>query len=305
VHLDQRVRLPPRSADDRVLPGCCAACVPQTALLPSVSSWYCYCLGRAAGWLLRCPLMTSKVQCMGWTCRLCGSSGRRNLEDALPSWVLRYAEMQPGGPYVGTAYGRPYSGRRPPASRVPVCASCNGWMGRTFEEPAKRLLIPMFKGYPLTLLPDGQRVIARWTAKSALMQVLFDLPEDHVPTDVYRTFRATGEPPVGCQVFIGRYADNGRLPSTPSLSPPIGEPPTRRQAPPGARLEAITFNPVLGHFVGQFFLPLTASRFESAAAQLGLVIPIWPLPGHPVTWPPERSFTVENAFLRDVLRLLP
>jgi hypothetical protein len=46
----------------------------------------------AAGWLLRRPLMTLKVQRMAWTCPLCGSSGRRNREDALPSWVLRYAE---------------------------------------------------------------------------------------------------------------------------------------------------------------------------------------------------------------------
>jgi hypothetical protein len=63
-----------------------------------------------------------------------------------------------------------------------------------------------------------------------------------------------------------------------------------------ARLEAITFNPILGDFVAQFFLPLTASRLESTAARLGLVILISPLPGHPVTWPPEQSITVDNAF---------
>lgn len=249
--------------------------------------------------------MTSRTQRTSWTCPLCGSSGPREREDALPNWIRRYAEKQPGGPYVGTAYGRPYSGRRPPAFRVPVCASCNRWMGRTFEEPAQSALVPLLKGYPHTLLPDGQRVIARWTAKSALMQALFDLPEDQALLEVCRTFRATGEPPVGCQVFIGRYADSGRLPSTPAPSPPVAKPPTHQQAPSGARLEAITFNPILGHFVAQFFLPLTVSRLESTAARLGLVIPIWPLPGHPVTWPPEQSFTVENAFLRDVLKLIP
>lgn len=146
-----------------------------------------------------------------WKCPLCGSSGPRNLEDALPSWVRKYAEKQPGGPYVGTAYGRPYSGKRPPAFRVPVCVSCNRWMGRTFEEPARPVLIPLFQGHPQTVLPDDQRIIARWMAKSALMQELFDGVKGRVPTAVYRTFRRTGEPPADCRVFIGRYADNGKL----------------------------------------------------------------------------------------------
>jgi hypothetical protein len=195
------------------------------------------CVGSSStswvGWSLRCPVVTSRTQGTSWTCPLCGSSGPREREDALPSWIRRHAEKQPGGPYVGTAYERPYSGRRPPAFRVPVCGLCNRWMGRTFEEPAQSALVPLLKGYPHTLLPDGQRVIARWTAKSALMQALFDLPEDQALLEVCRTFRATGEPPAGCQVFIGRYADSGRLPSTPAPSPAVAKPPTHRQAPSG------------------------------------------------------------------------
>jgi hypothetical protein len=54
-------------------------------------------------------------------------------------------------------------------------------------------------------------------AKSALMQELFDGVKGRVPTEVYRTFRQTGEPPADCRVFIGRYADNGKLPSNPTL----------------------------------------------------------------------------------------
>jgi hypothetical protein len=236
-----------------------------------------------------------------WKCPLCGSSGPRNLEDALPSWIRKYAEKQPGGPYVGTAYGRPYSGKRPPAFRITVCVSCNRWMGRTFEEPARPVLIPLFQGHPQTLLPDDQRVIARWMAKSALMQELFDGVKGRVPTEVYRTFRQTGEPPADCRVFIGRYADNGKLPSTPPSSTPLpARPPTSQRAPPRIQWEAITPSPILGFLVAQFLLPLTANRFVSVAAQRGLVIPIWPISGRPVHWPPEQSFTVQNAFLRDI-----
>jgi hypothetical protein len=64
--------------------------------------------------------------------------------------------------------------------------------------------------------------------------------------------------------------------------------------------EAITPSPILGFLVAQFLLPLTSNRFVSVAAQRGLVILIWPLSGRPVHWPPEQSFTVQNAFLRDI-----
>jgi hypothetical protein len=236
-----------------------------------------------------------------WKCPLCGNSEPRNLEDALPNWIRNYAERQPGGPYIGTAYGRPYSGKRPPAFRVPVCVSCNNWMGSTFEESARPILIPLFQGQPQIIEPEDQRLIARWMAKSALMQELFDGVKGRVPIEVYRTFRQTGEPPADCRVFIGRYADNGRLPVAPSSSANMPTKlPMDQQSPGRLRWEAITPSPILGFFVGQFLLPLTANRFVSVAAQRGLVIPIWPLPGYAVHWPPEQSFTAQNAFLRDI-----
>jgi hypothetical protein len=243
---------------------------------------------------------------MAWTCPLCGSSGRRNREDALPSWVLRYAEMQPGGPYVGAAYGRPYSGRRPPAFRVPVCTSCNGWMGRTFEEPAKRLLIPMFEGLAQTLKSDSQRVLAQWIAKSALMQELFNGPTDRVPAGVYRTFRRTGEPPERCQMFIGRYTDSGKLPAYPGTSlPKMVDSQTRQQTPQQGQWEAMTFTPILGHFLAQFCLQLTHTGFVSEAAKRGLVVQIWPPTEDRVSWPPAQSFTVQNAVLKEAWRRVP
>jgi hypothetical protein len=170
---------------------------------------------------------------MAWTCPLCGSSGRRNREDALPSWVLRYAEMQPGGPYVGAAYGRPYSGRRPPAFRVPVCTSCNGWMGRTFEEPAKRLLIPMFEGLAQTLKSDSQRVLAQWIAKSALMQSF-----------------STGQQTEYPRGFIGRSDELENHPSAARCS--LGD-----------ILIAANYQPTLAHRCRKWWIHKRVSRLRS------------------------------------------
>jgi hypothetical protein len=231
------------------------------------------------------------------TCALCGASGvKLTKEDILPEWVRKYAQSVSNQPFIGEAYGRPYSGAKPPAHRIKlVCELCNGWMAREFEETTKPVLVPLFEGAPQTLLPPNVRRLVRWVNKTSVMFSLTTPSPLTVAT--YRAFRQTGDPVPNCAINIGHIASTGEvlIINPPSTS---GSPET----PPGQGLPEQTgpgkpwrFMIVIGHFVAQFFYLAPGEKFDTAASKFGFVVPIWPDAGVPVQWPPPRSITPDTA----------
>jgi hypothetical protein len=167
-------------------------------------------------------------------------------------------------------------------------------MGRTFEVPAKPVLIPLFEGNPQSLLPHAQRIVAQWVTKGMLMRSLVLPPPGlRIPKTVFRQFRATATPSPEARVLIGGYADAGTRPVEAPIAvgaPPPGAP----HGPLKGRWIAFSAPLLLGRFIAQFLQPFESERLASLAERLGLVVPIWPPTERPVVWPPPNLVTAES-----------
>lgn len=90
---------------------------------------------------------------------------------------------------------------------VRVCHVCNnGWMS-ALEGRFKPALISMSEGNPLEIGPEGQKTIAMWLTKSALVAE-FVTPQEsplRVSTRDQRLQVASGKLPSGWRVAIGAY----------------------------------------------------------------------------------------------------
>jgi hypothetical protein len=87
-----------------------------------------------------------------------------------------------------------------------VCGDCNhGWMS-DLEQRTEQLLDGMLAGRGRALHQTGQRTLAAWALKSAMM---FDQGSPAaarvVPPEHYEALYRTGEPPIGVRVWIGAY----------------------------------------------------------------------------------------------------
>jgi hypothetical protein len=237
------------------------------------------------------------------TCALCGESGvKLTVEDVQPTWVREYAQRVSAGElFIGEAWGRPYSGPKPPAHRVKlICEPCNHWMGGEFEETTKPILVPLMEGAPQTLLPPNVRRLARWVNKSALM---FALTTPQPPDEaIYRAFRRSGDPAPNCLISIGHVSSTGQLlVVNPSGAPRGPKPKPGHWLPePVGPHKAWHLTIVIGHFVAQFVYLAPGEKFDTAARNFGFIVPIWPDAGIPVQWPPPRSITPDTAFVLGV-----
>jgi hypothetical protein len=232
-------------------------------------------------------------------CILCGSAtAPKSKEDVLPNWIRDFAVSEGDGrPFVGSRRGQPYSGKRPPAivTRA-VCIECNGWMNKTFEIPAKPILIPLFRGQPHVLSPAEQQTLACWITKSVLMRAASDFtPHDLMPMSEYQRFRKSGIPATEARVLIGALAQPGEpIP----LGPSLGTFPARlttQTARPAGKWVAYRNELVIGRLVIQYVQVLDGNVYRSVAEVRRLLVKIWPGPGGPVTWPPPQLITHENA----------
>jgi hypothetical protein len=218
---------------------------------------------------------------------LCGDASEpKNIEDALPQWLRKFAAAQGQERFIGTAYGKPFNGALPPAARVSTGKYCNSWMGDTFDVPAKPLLLPLMLGERCTLLPGEQELIARWIAKTALMTELALGTAGRVPDRVYHGFRRSGYPPPQSRVLLGCYSDGGLIPDTPpNRISVLPQQPTLASLPSGHWSQAAS-SPIIGSLAAQFVLPLSNPRFRSIAERQGFLVTIWPPTNREMQWPP-------------------
>jgi hypothetical protein len=87
-----------------------------------------------------------------------------------------------------------------------VCGDCNGgWMAR-LEDGVRPILERMLAGCSSELHAGGQRTLATWALKTAMM---FDQASPAaarvIPSPYYRALMETGEPPCGVKAWIASY----------------------------------------------------------------------------------------------------
>lgn len=214
-------------------------------------------------------------------CPICGQQEPLNKEDVLPQWLRRYATTQGGGAnFQGTVSGKPFNAPVPFSVVVPVGKFCNSWMGTTFEEPAKPILVPLIEAWPQTLLPEAQITIAKWVAKTAIIDAL--LRPERPPDATYHEFRRTGQPPAGSTVLLGRYLSPG---ANSQMGHRFIKPPPSAGLS-GQQLAFLPFTVAFGQLIIVFCLHVEGPTVRTLAEVNGKLLRIWPPVGEPIEWPP-------------------
>lgn len=233
-------------------------------------------------------------------CRVCGHTETINTEDVLPQWHRRHAtSVAPGSPFTGTlASGAPFNAPVPFQITVNVGQACNSWMGATFEKPAKRAMLPLIDGLAHTIDVAEQEIIARWVAKTALMNALAHPPS---PDErVYREFRRCGDPPPGSRVLLGCYSSRGVIPRTARTAFRKPDPGSR----PAGRVSFLPFTATIGQLVVVYCLSIQGPPVRTEAEAQDALVNIWPASGAPITWPPPIELDASSVGAASVWELV-
>ena len=150
------------------------------------------------------------------------AAGGRTREHAFPSWLLGLLTQGNDARVVHTVTGgkgmpvkRSWTSRRLDGAVKRVCAECNnGWMSE-LEESVARFLPTMVRGNERTYYDDGQRRLAAWATKTALMLELanpdFERRRPLEDAFFHAMERTRTEPPTRTQVWVGAAAHGGGL----------------------------------------------------------------------------------------------
>lgn len=133
-------------------------------------------------------------------CDICGDVGELTDEHIIPSWLFKHWEKVPvAGPFTMTGSptsptrrdGRPVTNTSLERVLLDVCAGCNSWLNRHFEEPAKTPIRQLCLGQSVSGPDMG--AVARWAVKTL---VLYGHPSvrrsSHLSTDVQRPMLKDG-----------------------------------------------------------------------------------------------------------------
>jgi hypothetical protein len=179
------------------------------------------------------------------------------------------------------------------AARI-SCEQCNhGWI-ENFDHTARTLLTSMMRGERTTLDEEGQRLIARWIAKTAMVFMHTSGAERRpIPPSHYRYLRDHQRPPPSAQVWIGaRTAEEGAM--TAGLNSCFfREDPESREESGRAYIVAVG----IGHLVGVLFGHNLA--FEIPWPTREGLEQIWPVVRPIVEWPPEHIIGDVEELARD------
>jgi hypothetical protein len=253
-------------------------------------------------------------------CLFCGSgAGRPSTEHVLPKWARDAFDMPPGVTlYAGERTDEPARRKVRETKHVNVtlrgrvCRECNNGFLSRLEAAAKPLLRPMMLAElptPITLDADGQRTLATWAVKTALLLEL--AWRQHYPdarpvlgyeasdTEFAWLWRKN-EPPPGAFVWIGCWDCWRTTPIT--YEPSTAAIPAQTGSPvPGA---LTTFS--LGYVAFQVFSIDFLAAEQHGAGLWNTHVPealsdalarIWPpfVPAPPVEWP-TALFTHEDGW---------
>lgn len=239
----------------------------------------------------------------GRACVLCGAGGPLEEEDVFPQWMRRYLTAAVASDTTWMT-GRGIRRKPPRLTARVVCQPCNRWMGNRFESRCKPMLIPLIEGSPHTILGVSVDALAGWFTKTFLMWAQTQ-PGPRPHSNEYFEFRRAETPPAGLRVAIGAYFGGTDAPNLPKqagfyVSSPT--PPSHELPADGTAVCQWVF--VLGNLVAACSYLSEGQGPTCAAEQLGLVVPLWPASGEPVSWPPERGVTAaDGPLLRNLIML--
>ncbi len=258
-------------------------------------------------------------------CVFCGSRGKMSYEDAWPRWIrtVRPDFADESGAYKGSVGTElEHLPRAKFLRRVKcVCKLCNeGWMS-DLEEVAKPFLTAMLKNRNRTLFVIGQRIVATWAYKTALMVRLItmkeaDLLRKDLPDEHYKYLFQHGEPPREVTIWLARYIGVDWVTLFRETSHPIAV--VDRNNVNDMSVRAIYGETlVIGNLVFQIFghsCPPATGRLviQPVAGATERLIRIWPPPfdGARVDWPPpvdvdDAGIEEFTSFMRAVIDGLP
>lgn len=174
-----------------------------------------------------------------------------------------------------------------------VCGPCNnGWMRQQVDEAAKPILTKLIKGERTLITPDEQKKIAAWAVLKLMVSEYEngDITFHHAQRK--RMMRKRLPPEHGCMVWIGHYK-RGNWPPHWIRNTFLLLPDERVKGSKDRR--ATYFNSVVStQVIGELFIHIVNCPKRDFAAKLypneihkGLIVPIWPLTGQTVPWPPR------------------
>lgn len=117
-------------------------------------------------------------------CRLCGARGSAmDNEDVVPQWLR--AALLSFFPGWQNAF---------PRVKFRVCQACNRHMNRTFEIPARPIVLAMLSAMheqPIRMSLEHRSIVARWLMKTTLMYAIMRKHRDDVPIGLHPQFAQT------------------------------------------------------------------------------------------------------------------
>jgi hypothetical protein len=150
---------------------------------------------------------------VGRACPFCDRPAD-SADHADPQWMSRYyLDRDPGVGSFAMSFGGLYPDRAVPLlnQTIRVCQHCNGGWMAVLEDRVKPALIAMSNGEGLIVGPDGQRVLAQWLLKNALVRELAT-PQGsllRISTHDQRKLVAKRGIPDGWRVGIAAYEGPG------------------------------------------------------------------------------------------------
>jgi hypothetical protein len=170
-----------------------------------------------------------------------------------------------------------------------VCYPCNTtWMSH-LEGRAKPYLKRPLLGYSATLSPAGQRVVAEWAFKTALM-ISCATYDANRPTDSYRYFYEHRRPQPETRIWIGTFFSNPPTTYQTHVGLLLGEGPKAIQRTNGF-LSTFAVGHLAFHVFGVETSQARHGSFEGKLARS--LVPVWPV-GPRVEWPPEFFLTPDD-----------
>lgn len=174
-----------------------------------------------------------------------------------------------------------------------TCAACNGHLERTIERPAMPYLIPLLQGRPSDLDAEGQRRIAAYGMRVAVIAQYLQPNERMrpIPKAHLDTLHQQAEPPPQAQIWLAQF--NGRDIGPKLYLNPLGflvGDEDRMPARPNAYGVAMR----AGELVWLIFSLHLDARLPIEPGAVGFTVRIWPVESGVAKWPPEVSLNDEG-----------
>ena len=208
-------------------------------------------------------------------CPLCAGPGPLTKEDLVPSWIRRD---------VLRRY-RLAQGDIPRRFVLRICATCNGNLGRCFEDPAAPILKKLIAGRSLSLELPEQQVVSRWIAKTTLIGLLKTtspgLPHEAL-TKLLRRVIDQQVPPTGSCIRLFQVVPDNSASSVPEQTLTGGELPRPLSVFGVSYFGKFGYEMVCG-------LEETILAYALRTRRSSLSVTVWPMSRTPVLWPPATA----------------